>query len=145
MTDHREVDGMLATAYADNAHIGAMYWAWIIPVLGTAGLLAWLWVTVSASSRKIHPERRNDQTNHRGMEQGGLYYYRPGMFSHSYPPTAEQEEEFQYENPQPGREPRVSAGKGLANKTLKERAKIVKDAQTLKDEVESLKRPERNA
>ncbi|MDL4820846.1 hypothetical protein [Actinomadura opuntiae] len=139
------MDGMLATAYANTAHIGAMYWAWIIPVLGTVGLLAWLWVTVSASSRKIHPERRNDQTNHRGMEQGGLYYYRPGMFSHSYPPTSEQDEEFQYENPQPGREPRVQTGKGLANKTLRERAKIVKDAETLKNEVESLKRPKHKA
>ncbi|GAA2135886.1 hypothetical protein GCM10009727_30380 [Actinomadura napierensis] len=136
---------MLATAYANTDPIGPIFWAWIIPVLGTVALLGWLWVTVAASSRRIHPERRNDQTNHRGMEQGGLYYYRPGMFSHSYPPTAEQEEEFQYENPQPGREPRVSTAKGLANKTLKERAKIVKDAQTLKNEVESLKRPKHNA
>lgn len=130
---------MLATAYADTADpTGAIFWAWIIPVFATLALLGWLWVTVAASSRKVHPERRNDQTNHRGMEQGGLYYYRPGMFSHSYPPDGEQDEEFQYENPQPGREPRVHTGKGLANKTLKERQKIVKEAGTLQNEVESL-------
>ncbi|HEU5029181.1 MAG TPA: hypothetical protein VFV01_30015 [Spirillospora sp.] len=134
------MDGMLAMAYANTDPIGPIFWAWIIPVLATVGLLAWLYVTVTASSRKVHPERRNDQTNHRGMEQGGLYYYRPGMFSHSYPPTSEQDEEFQYENPQPGREPRVQTGRGLANKTLKERAKIVKERAALKDEVDSLKR-----
>ncbi|GGV20273.1 hypothetical protein GCM10010182_47670 [Actinomadura cremea] len=81
---------------------------WIIPVLGVLGLVTWLYLTIASSSRKIHPDRRNDQMNHRGMEQGGTYTYRPGMFSHSYPPEkSTQFDEFQRDNPQPGREPRV--------------------------------------
>lgn len=36
-----------------------------------------------------------------------MYTYRPGMFSHSYPPDRESQwEEFRKDNPQPGREPR---------------------------------------
>lgn len=81
---------------------------WIIPVAITLGLLTWLFLARQSSSRKIHPDRRNDQTNHRGMEQGGTYTYRPGMFSHSYPPEiSTQFIEFQRDNPQPGREPKV--------------------------------------
>jgi hypothetical protein len=103
---------MLSTIVADpvlanTAPTGALRYAWIIPILATVGLLSWLYLTIAASSRKVHPERRNDQDNHRGMEQGGLYSYSPGMFSHSYPPGREtQPEEFRRDNPQPGREPR---------------------------------------
>lgn len=103
---------MLATilaepTLAETAPTGHWMWAWIIPVVAVVALAARLFMTVSASSRKIHPDRRNDQDNHRGMEQGGLYTYRPGMFSHSYPPTREsQAEEFRRDNPQPGREPK---------------------------------------
>ncbi|XRQ10993.1 hypothetical protein ACN3XK_08875 [Actinomadura welshii] len=103
---------MLATILADptlaeTAPTGGWVWAWIIPVVAVVGLLARFFMMKSASSRKIHPERRNDQDNHRGMEQGGLYTYRPGMFSHSYPPERQsQAEEFRHDNPQPGREPK---------------------------------------
>lgn len=97
---------MFATiaAYATPGHI----LMWFIPVFGVLGLVTWLYLTIASSSRKIHPERRNDQHNHRGMEQGGTYTYRPGMFSHSYPPDKSvQFEEFRHDNPQPGREPKV--------------------------------------
>ncbi|MEV5824879.1 hypothetical protein AB0L25_04825 [Spirillospora sp. NPDC052242] len=97
---------MFATiaAYATPGHI----LMWFIPVFGVLGLVTWLYLTIASSSRKIHPERRNDQDNHRGMEQGGTYTYRPGMFSHSYPPEKSvQFEEFRHDNPQPGREPKV--------------------------------------
>jgi hypothetical protein len=92
---------------ADNTRVGPLWWAWIIPVVAVVALVGRLSMTVLASSRKIHPERRNDQHNHRGMEQGGTYTYRPGMFSHSYPPSRESQwEEFRRDNPQPGREPK---------------------------------------
>lgn len=92
---------------ADTPTIGAPGWVWVIPVVAVLALVARLAMTVLASSRRIHPERRNDQYNRRGMEQGGLYTYRPGMFSHSYPPSREsQYEEFRRDNPQPGREPK---------------------------------------
>ncbi|MFA1537674.1 hypothetical protein [Actinomadura monticuli] len=98
---------MLSTILADPTQTVAFRWAWIIIVVATVGMLAWLYLTIAASSRKVHPERRNDQDNHRGMEQGGLYSYRPGMFSHSYPPARQSQwEEFRKDNPQPGREPR---------------------------------------
>jgi hypothetical protein len=98
---------LVGPAQADTAPTGALAFAWIIPVLAVIALLSWLYLTIAASSRKVHPERRNDQDNHRGMEQGGLYSYTPGMFSHSYPPSKEtQPEEFRRDNPQPGREPR---------------------------------------
>ncbi|GAA4234733.1 hypothetical protein GCM10022254_40310 [Actinomadura meridiana] len=103
---------MLSTILTDpvvakNTTTGSFWWAWIIPVVAVAALVARLSMTVLASSRKIHPERRNDQNNHRGMEQGGTYTYRPGMFSHSYPPNRESQwAEFRKDNPQPGREPK---------------------------------------
>ncbi|MFC4056518.1 hypothetical protein ACFOY4_43110 [Actinomadura syzygii] len=94
-------------ALANTAPIGAPDWVWVIPVVAVLALVARLTMTVLASSRRIHPERRNDQYNQRGMEQGGLYTYRPGMFSHSYPPSREsQYAEFRRDNPQPGREPK---------------------------------------
>lgn len=99
---------MLASIVADTAAPSvALRWIWIIVAVGAVLTIARLYVTRAAGSRKVHPERRNDQHNHRGMEQGGMYTYRPGMFSHSYPPTREtQWEEFRKDNPQPGREPR---------------------------------------
>ncbi|HEY8479094.1 MAG TPA: hypothetical protein VIL71_04605 [Spirillospora sp.] len=94
-------------ALAETAPRGPLVYAWIIPVVAVVALAARFFMTLTASSRKIHPERRNDQDNHRGMEQGGLYTYRPGMFSHSYPPErTSQAEEFRHDNPQPGREPK---------------------------------------
>lgn len=105
---------MLAMISADTAPTGALVYAWIIPVLATVGLLAWLYATRAASSWKVRPDRRNDQDNHRGMEQGGLYTYRPGMFSHSYPPARESQwKEFRRDNPQPGREPRAPWPDGI--------------------------------
>ncbi|MFB4312041.1 hypothetical protein [Actinomadura sp. GTD37] len=99
---------------ADPTQTVALRWAWIIMVVATVGVIAWLYLTIASSSRKVHPERRNDQNNHRGMEQGGLYTYRPGMFSHSYPPArAGQWAEFRADNPQPGREPRKSWPDGV--------------------------------
>lgn len=71
---------------ANTAPRGAYIGLWIIPVLATVALLSWLALTVEASSRKVHPDRRNDQDNHRGGEQGGYYVYEPGIYSHSYPP-----------------------------------------------------------
>lgn len=98
---------MFATIVAETAPTGAPIWAWIIPAVAVVALVIRLYVTLTASSRQIHPDRRNDQDNHRGMEQGGLYTYRPGMFSHSYPPErTSQAEEFRRDNPQPGREPK---------------------------------------
>ncbi|TDC86710.1 hypothetical protein [Actinomadura sp. 7K507] len=92
---------------AQETTTGSWVYLWIIPVVAVVGLLARLFMTREASDRKIHPDRRNDQDNHRGMEQGGLYTYRPGMFSHSYPPSKDsQAEEFRRDNPQPGREPK---------------------------------------
>ena len=105
---------LAAPATLNNSHGAALYLAWIIPVVAVVALLARLSMTLLASSRKIHPERRNDQYNQRGMEQGGLYTYRPGMFSHSYPPSREsQYEEFRKDNPQPGREPRKAWPEGI--------------------------------
>lgn len=105
---------MLASFLADTAPRGASFWPWIIPVVAVLALVARLSMTVLASSRRIHPRRRNDQDNHRGMEQGGLYTYRPGMFSHSYPPTkGSQDEEFRQDLPQPGREPRKPWPEGV--------------------------------
>ncbi|TDB90200.1 hypothetical protein [Actinomadura sp. 7K534] len=93
---------------------GPWEYAWIIPVVAVVGLLARFYMMLAASSRPIHPDRRNDQDNHRGMEQGGTYTYRPGMFSHSYPPSKEsQAEEFRHDNPQPGREPKKPWPDGL--------------------------------
>ena len=100
---------MLASIAADMAAGPgvALRWLWIIVVVGAVLTIARLYVTRAAGSRTVHPERRNDQMNHRGMEQGGMYTYRPGMFSHSYPPTRDSQwEEFRKDNPQPGREPR---------------------------------------
>ncbi|TDD71161.1 hypothetical protein E1293_34030 [Actinomadura darangshiensis] len=117
---------------ADTAPTGALAFAWIIPVLAVIALLAWLYLTIAASSRKVRPERRNDQDNHRGMEQGGLYTYRPGMFSHSYPPDRESQwEEFRKDNPQPGREPRDVGADG-----------ILYEQTLFKEEFEELKQPE---
>ncbi|TDC37504.1 hypothetical protein E1281_39455 [Actinomadura sp. KC345] len=99
---------------AETAPTGHWVYLWIIPVVVVVGLIARLFMMREASDRKIHPERRNDQDNHRGMEQGGLYTYRPGMFSHSYPPDREsQAEEFRRDNPQPGREPKTPWPDGI--------------------------------
>ncbi|TDD26885.1 hypothetical protein E1287_35685 [Actinomadura sp. KC06] len=127
---------MLATILADpvlaeTAPRGAHWWAWIIPVVAVVALVGRLSMTVLASSRKIHPERRNDQHNHRGMEQGGTYTYRPGMFSHSYPPSREsQHEEFRRDNPQPGREPKNPWPDGV----LYEQTIFKAEFEELKDE-----------
>ncbi|TDC61071.1 hypothetical protein E1200_29435 [Actinomadura sp. GC306] len=110
---------MLATILADptlaeTAPRGPWLWLWIIPVVAVVALVARFIMMLTASSRPIRPERRNDQDNHRGMEQGGTYTYRPGMFSHSYPPSKEsQAEEFRHDNPQPGREPKKPWPDGL--------------------------------
>jgi len=122
---------MLATILADTAApTVALRWIWIIVVVGVVLTVARLYVTRAASSRTVHPERRNDQHNHRGMEQGGTYTYRPGMFSHSYPPARESQwEEFRKDNPQPGREPRKAWPDG-----------VLYEQTVFKEEFEELKR-----
>ncbi|MBE1533424.1 hypothetical protein [Actinomadura algeriensis] len=81
---------------------------WVIPFTATLAVLTWVLLTRTTSSKKCDPARLNDQQNHRGMEQGGTYTYRPGMFSHSYPPEkSTQFDEFRRDNPQPGREPKI--------------------------------------
>ncbi len=129
---------MLATILADpilaeTSPRGPLFYAWIIPVVAVVALGARFFMMLTASSRKIHPERRNDQDNHRGMEQGGLYTYRPGMFSHSYPPErSSQWEEFRRDNPQPGREPRNPWPDG-----------VLYEQTVFKEEFEELKPKER--
>ncbi|MEV4671028.1 MULTISPECIES: hypothetical protein [Actinomadura] len=122
---------MLAATLAETATPSvALRWVWIIIVVGTVLTVARLYMTRTASSRKIHPDRRNDQENHRGMEQGGMYTYRPGMFSHSYPPARDgQWEEFRKDNPQPGREPKKVWPDG-----------ILYEQTVFKEEIEQLKR-----
>ncbi len=121
---------MRGTILADPTNLVALKWAWIIIVVAVVGLIAWLSLTIEASSKKVHPGRRNDQQNHRGMEQGGLYTYRPGMFSHSYPPSRDgQWEEFRKDNPQPGREPKKVWPDG-----------ILYEQTVFKEEIEQLKR-----
>ena len=122
---------MLAATLAETAAPSvALRWVWIIIVVGTVLTVARLYMTRTASSRKIHPDRRNDQQNHRGMEQGGMYTYRPGMFSHSYPPARDgQWEEFRKDNPQPGREPKKVWPDG-----------ILYEQTVFKEEIEQLKR-----
>ena len=112
----------------------ALKWAWIFIVVGTVAISARFWLTRQAAIKHIHPDKRNDQMNHRGMEQGGIYTYRPGMFSHSYPPAREgQWEEFRKDNPQPGREPRRPWPDG-----------VLYEQTVLKDEFEVLKREPQN-
>lgn len=121
---------MRATILADPTQLVALKWAWIIIVVAVVGLIAWLSLTIEASSKRVHPRRRNDQMNHRGMEQGGMYTYRPGMFSHSYPPSRDgQWAEFRRDNPQPGREPRKAWPDG-----------ILYEQTLFKEEIEELKR-----
>ncbi|NDU75448.1 hypothetical protein GWI34_22890 [Actinomadura sp. DSM 109109] len=125
---------MLATIVADpvlanTSPTGARYFVWIIPFFIIGALVAWVYATRAASSRKLHCSRRNNQLNQRGMEQGGYYTYAPGMFSHSYPPAREgQPEEFRKDNPQPGREPRKPWPEG-----------VLYEQTIYKDEFENLK------
>ncbi|TDD74515.1 hypothetical protein [Actinomadura rubrisoli] len=77
---------MLAAVLANTAPRGAMIGLWLLPIAAVIALVARLPMLTQASSRKLHPQRRNDQHNHRGAEQGGFYEYTPGMYSHSYPP-----------------------------------------------------------
>ncbi|MEU5992300.1 hypothetical protein ABZ806_25295 [Spirillospora sp. NPDC047418] len=98
---------MPATILAATDTNVPIHYLWIIVVVGTVAIIARFWLTREAATKHIHPGKRNDQMNHRGMEQGGMYTYRPGMFSHSYPPDPRGRwEEFRKDNPQPGREPK---------------------------------------
>ncbi|CNE07069.1 Uncharacterised protein [Mycobacterium tuberculosis] len=121
---------MEATILAEASPTVALRWVWIIVVVATVSIIARFWLTREAATRHIDPDKRNDQMNHRGMEQGGMYTYRPGMFSHSYPPDRRgQWEEFRKDNPQPGREPRRPWPDG-----------VLYEQTVLKDEFEVLKR-----
>jgi hypothetical protein len=121
---------MEATILAEASPTVALRWVWIIVVVATVAIIARFWLTREAATRHIDPGKRNDQMNHRGMEQGGMYTYRPGMFSHSYPPDRRgQWEEFRKDNPQPGREPRKPWPDG-----------VLYEQTVLKDEFEVLKR-----
>ncbi|MDL4772800.1 hypothetical protein [Actinomadura xylanilytica] len=77
---------MAATILADASMLGHNLPYWLGPAIITISMVVWLGLTLSAAIRKIHPERRHDQSPHRGPIEGGLYQYRPGMYSHSYPP-----------------------------------------------------------
>lgn len=77
---------MSARILAETAPVGDNAILWIGPIIIAASLVAWLVLTVTASFKRIHPERRMDQSTHRGPVQGGFYTYWSGMFSHSYPP-----------------------------------------------------------
>lgn len=122
---------MPAMMLAEASPTVALRWVWIIVVVAVVMLVARAWVLRAASSRHIHPEKRNDQMNHRGMEQGGMYTYRPGMFSHSYPPAREgQWEEFRKDNPQPGREPKTPWPDGV----LYEQTVFKEEFEELKEE-----------
>jgi hypothetical protein len=119
---------------ADTSPVVALSWVWIIVVVAVVVTLARLWVTRASGSRPIHPDKRNDQMNHRGMEQGGMYTYRPGMFSHSYPPERDgQWEEFRKDNPQPGREPKKAWPDGV----MYEQTVFKEEFEELKEETQS--------
>ncbi|GLW65336.1 hypothetical protein Arub01_35800 [Actinomadura rubrobrunea] len=62
--------------------IGSEIALWIGPAVLVIGILAWVTMTILASSRKIHPDRRHDQSPHWGPVEGGAYHYWPGMYAH---------------------------------------------------------------
>ncbi|MFC9973703.1 hypothetical protein ACFVH6_22685 [Spirillospora sp. NPDC127200] len=53
------------------------------PLVVALALVAWLSLVGFASWPGAHPPRGYDQSPHRGPVEGGMYHYRPGMFSHS--------------------------------------------------------------
>ena len=121
---------MPATILAATDTNVPIQYLWIIVVVGTVAIIARFWLTREAATKHIHPGKRNDEMNHRGMEQGGMYTYRPGMFSHSYPPDRRgQWGEFRRDNPQPGREPKKPWPDG-----------VLYEQTVVKDEFEALKR-----
>jgi hypothetical protein len=75
-----------ASVLAEASPVGAGILTVLGPIIVFSALAVWLGLTIMASHRKQHPERRHDQSPHRGPMEGGLYRYRPGMFSHSYAP-----------------------------------------------------------
>jgi hypothetical protein len=99
-----EVDLMDIAILAEGGQIGRGIVHLIGPVIATCALVTWLTFTIRASYRKQHPERRHDQSPHRGDTTaaqpwgyggGGVYHYEPGMYSHSYEPN---EVEYNDEN-----------------------------------------------
>ncbi|WP_433332764.1 hypothetical protein [Spirillospora sp. CA-294931] len=77
---------MDATVLADAGQVGHGVGLWLGPLVISLSLLIALTGVFLASSRRVHPARRKDQSPHRGPMEGGLYRYSPGMYSHSYPP-----------------------------------------------------------
>ncbi|MFI6514746.1 hypothetical protein ACIBF1_04205 [Spirillospora sp. NPDC050679] len=58
------------------------------PLVVALALVTWLSLVGFASWPGAHPPRGYDQSPHRGPVEGGMYHYRPGMFSHSDVDTA---------------------------------------------------------
>ncbi|WP_157431318.1 hypothetical protein [Actinomadura hibisca] len=53
------------------------------PLVIALALVTWLALVGFASWPSAHPKRGYNQSPHRGPAEGGMYRYRPGMFSHS--------------------------------------------------------------
>jgi hypothetical protein len=77
---------VLAESLAESSPTGLGILMVVGPIIVFAALITWLGLTIMASARRQRPERRHDQSPHRGPMEGGVYRYRPGMYSHSYPP-----------------------------------------------------------
>ncbi|GAA3968849.1 hypothetical protein GCM10023085_58970 [Actinomadura viridis] len=101
---------MDVTILAQAGHIGRGFALWLVPIIIFGALLTWLTLTILASSRRIHPERRKDQSPHRGPEEGGLYQYSPGIYSHTHPPGEAQAVRYPSGGPEP--EPESGPGPG---------------------------------
>ncbi|MFF5260161.1 hypothetical protein ACFY4C_14520 [Actinomadura viridis] len=103
---------MDTTVLAQSGHLGAGIVLWLVPAIIAGALLTWLTLTILASSRRIHPERRNDQSPHRGPEEGGLYQYSPGIYSHTHPPGEAPAVRYPSGGPEPEPEPESGPGPG---------------------------------
>ncbi|MGI5166832.1 hypothetical protein ACQEU3_21010 [Spirillospora sp. CA-253888] len=74
---------VLAQAAAGSAPTGVGMSLLFGPLIIALALVTWLALVGFASWPGAHPSRGYDQSPHRGPAEGGMYHYRPGMFSHS--------------------------------------------------------------